>query len=156
MVDISDKDITKRSARAEAVVELPSYIVRLLSEGDIQSKKGPVFATAIIAGTLAAKQTHIHIPFCHQVPVESCKIDIRFNDRQELIIESEVATHHKTGVEMEALTAVSLAALTVYDMCKSMSHNIVIKNIRLVEKRGEISFSSVVLLVGVCVIDCVR
>ena len=106
------------------------------SEGDIQSKKGPVFQTAIVAGVMAAKKTHELIPFCHPLGIENCKLEIAVNEKREIVIECRVEVHHKTGVEMEALTGATVAALTVYDMCKALSHEIVIKDVRLIEKRG--------------------
>jgi len=87
---------------------------------------------------MGAKKTSDFIPFCHQVPLDKCDIKIDFNkeNKNQVIVESEVVTHHKTGVEMEALNAVSIASLTIYDMCKALSHHIVIKDIRLIEKSG--------------------
>jgi cyclic pyranopterin phosphate synthase len=106
-------------------------------QGDeIQSPKGPVFQTAIIAGTMAAKRTHELIPFCHPLGLESCKISVAMNEQGEAVIDCRVRVHHKTGVEMEALTGVSVAALTIYDMCKALSHDIVIGDIRLQSKTG--------------------
>lgn len=138
MVDVSEKAVTVRRARALCEVDLPPELAKLLSEGngEIQSAKGPVFHTAIIAGTQAAKKTSELIPFCHQIPLESCKIVIEAEGESALRIEARVRATHKTGVEMEALTAVSVAALTVYDMCKAISHGIVLGPIRLVEKTG--------------------
>jgi cyclic pyranopterin phosphate synthase len=135
MVDVSSKKITRRNALAQAVVVLPEEVTALLENGDIKSKKGPVFQTAIIAGTMAVKKTSDLIPFCHPLGLEDCKIRIKIT-KNELLIECEVAVTGKTGVEMEALTGATVAALTVYDMCKAMSHNIVIKDIRLLEKKG--------------------
>lgn len=136
MVDVGEKSPTQRSARARAVVALPDAVRGAIRDGDIQSKKGPVFQTAIIAGTMAAKKTSDLIPFCHPIGLDHCRITIEPNDRQELVIECETSVTHKTGVEMEALTGATVAALTVYDMCKALSHDIVIKDVRLVEKRG--------------------
>lgn len=136
IVDVSDKAVTKRTARARAVVELNAKIAALLQDGEIHSKKGPVFQTAIIAGTMAAKKTSDLIPLCHPLPIEDCKLTVRLDDDHAAIVECTVTTHNKTGVEMEALTGASVAALTIYDMCKAMSHDIVIKETRLLEKRG--------------------
>jgi cyclic pyranopterin phosphate synthase len=138
MVDVSDKAVTVRRARARCDIALPPELAVLLREGkgEIQSAKGPVFHTAIIAGTQAAKRTSELIPFCHQIPLESCKIAIDAHGESALRIEASVRATHKTGVEMEALTAVSVAALTVYDMCKALSPAIVLGPIRLVEKTG--------------------
>ncbi|MCL4693818.1 MAG: cyclic pyranopterin monophosphate synthase MoaC [Candidatus Hydrogenedentes bacterium] len=136
MVDVGEKSPTQRSARARAVVALPDAVWDALQDGDIQSKKGPVFQTAIVAGTMAAKKTSELIPFCHPIGLDHCHITIEPNDRQELVIECETRVTHKTGVEMEALTGATVAALTVYDMCKALSHDIAIKDVQLVEKRG--------------------
>jgi len=135
MVDVSDKRQTARTAHAVAVVALPADVLRHVSDDEIETKKGPVFATAIIAGVMAAKKTHELIPFCHPVGLESCKITIavRGNDA---IIDCRCKVTHKTGVEMEALTGASVAALTVYDMLKALSHDIVIRETRLISKSG--------------------
>lgn len=136
MVDVGDKGITKRTARAQSVVVLPLEVVALLSNNEIGTKKGPVFQTAIIAGTMAVKRTAELIPLCHPLPIDNCKININVNEQNEVIIECTVSMTGKTGVEMEALTGASVAALTIYDMCKSFSHNIVIKETKLLEKTG--------------------
>jgi cyclic pyranopterin monophosphate synthase len=107
-----------------------------LVDGDIQTKKGAVFQTAIIAGTMAVKKTSDLIPFCHPLPIDNCKINIYMADNQEVIIECVVKVHSRTGVEMEALTGVSVAALTIYDMCKAISQHIIIKEIKLMAKSG--------------------
>ena len=104
--------------------------------GEIESKKGPVLTTAIIAGTQAVKKTHDLIPFCHPLSINSCDISIDFNDESNLVVTCTVGINAKTGVEMEALTGVSVASLTIYDMCKSISHEIVISDIQLLEKTG--------------------
>lgn len=135
MVDVSDKGITKRTAKAQAIIEVGEAIISQLEDGDIKTKKGPVFHAAIIAGTMGAKKTHELIPFCHPLGLEDCKINIKVVD-QEIIIHTEATVTGKTGVEMEALTAASVAALTVYDMCKALSHDMVIKEVRLIEKTG--------------------
>lgn len=135
MVDVGDKAVTTRIASARAVVAFPPDV--LDSEGDpLQSKKGPVVDTAIVAGVLAAKQTHHLIPFCHPIPLEDCAIEVDWNEAGELVIDCSVRATHKTGVEMEALTGAAAAALTVYDMCKSLSHGIRIRDVRLVAKTG--------------------
>ena len=134
MVDVGDKTITTRIAHARAVVTFPRDIA---GEGDpLQTKKGPVVDTAIVAGVLAAKQTHHLIPFCHPIPLEDCSIEVDWNEAGELVIDCKVRATHKTGVEMEALTGAAAAALTVYDMCKSLSHGIRIRDVRLVAKSG--------------------
>ena len=136
MVDVGGKAVTRRSAHAQAVVVLPESLVKLFSDGDIRVKKGAVFQTAIIAGIMAAKKTAELIPMCHPIGLDDCKIDVRLNETGEAIIKCSTSVEHKTGVEMEALTGATVAALTIYDMCKSVSHGIVIREIRLVEKRG--------------------
>ena len=135
MVDVGDKTVTKRSATAETRVQFPPAVAAALREQHFATKKGPVFHTAIIAGTQAAKRTHELIPFCHPLGIESCKFNIEMQG-DEAIIHCTVALHHKTGVEMEALTGASVAALTIYDMCKALSHDIVITGTRLLEKHG--------------------
>ena len=135
MVDVGDKQITKRVATAESRVRFPADVARVLREQQFTTKKGPVFHTAIIAGTQAAKRTHELIPFCHPLGIESCKLNIEMQG-DEAVIHCTVSLHHKTGVEMEALTGASIAALTIYDMCKALSHDIVIAETRLVHKSG--------------------
>ena len=136
MVDVSGKEATRRTAHARTIVSLPEDVARCLDDGDIQTKKGPVFQTAIIAGVMAAKRTSELIPLCHPIGLEDCKIHIELNGQGQAVIDCKTTVHHKTGVEMEALTGASIAALTVYDMCKSISHDIVIQETRLIEKRG--------------------
>jgi cyclic pyranopterin phosphate synthase len=136
MVDVGAKAVTLRTAVAEAVVRFPQDVADALREGGMRSKKGPVIDTAIVAGTMAAKRTHELIPFCHPLAIERCRIEADFASATELAIRCEVAVTHKTGVEMEALTGASVAALTVYDMCKALSHEVVIERVRLLEKTG--------------------
>ncbi|PZQ19712.1 MAG: cyclic pyranopterin monophosphate synthase MoaC [Rhodanobacter denitrificans] len=136
MVDVGEKPTTRRSAVAEARVQFPPEVAAQLRESGLRSAKGPVVDTAIIAGTMAVKRTHELIPFCHPLPVERCRISAQFGEGDVLVIRCEVAVAHKTGVEMEALTGASVAALTVYDMCKALSHAIRIDGIRLIEKTG--------------------
>ncbi len=135
MVEVADKAVTRRQAHAQARVHLPAAVLSALADGEIQGPKGPVLQTAIIAGTQAAKRTHELIPFCHPLGIEGCKIAIT-PDGDELVIDCRVTVTHKTGVEMEALTGASVAALTVYDMCKALSHDMVIKSLRLISKSG--------------------
>ncbi len=135
MVDVSDKNATDREAHARTIVELPDAVLAELDGDEIATKKGPVFATAIIAGVMAAKKTHELIPFCHPLGLENCKITIGVSGGQA-IIDCRCKVHHKTGVEMEALTGASVAALTIYDMCKALSHDIVIGETRLMAKTG--------------------
>ena len=136
MVDVADKAVTLRSAHARARVQLPPAVRAVIDGGEIQGPKGPVFQTAIVAGTQAAKRTHELIPFCHPLGIEGCRITIGVDAAGDVVIDCRVKVTHKTGVEMEALTGASVAALTVYDMCKALSHDIVITDIALVEKTG--------------------
>jgi len=136
MVDVSEKKITKRSATACSIVTLPSQVLEKLMDGDIQTKKGAVFQTAIIAGIMAAKKTGELIPLCHPLGLDNCSIKIHLNNEEELVINCTATITAKTGVEMEALVGASIAALTVYDMCKALSHDITIKETRLIEKTG--------------------
>ncbi len=136
MVDVGGKNVTARTAAAQALVRFPSEVARALRDGGMRAKKGPVIDTAIIAGTLAAKRTHELIPFCHPLMIERCVLSAEFISETDLVIRCEVAVSHKTGVEMEALTGAAVAALTVYDMCKALSHEIVIAEVRLLEKSG--------------------
>jgi cyclic pyranopterin phosphate synthase len=136
MVDVSGKVATFRTAIAESTVQFPAVVAEALAEGGFRTAKGPVFDTAIVAGVMAAKRTHELIPFCHPLGIENCKIEIRMADAHTCIVRCTVSVHHKTGVEMEALVGASIAALTIYDMCKALSHDIVISATRLVEKRG--------------------
>lgn len=136
MVDVGAKTVTARTATAHAIVRFPTVVARALRDGGMRAKKGPVIDTAIIAGTLAAKRTHELIPFCHPLAIERCDIAAAFATATDLQIRCTVAVSHKTGVEMEALTGAGVAALTVYDMCKALSHEIVIADLRLVEKFG--------------------
>ena len=136
MVDVGAKAVTARVAVAEAVVRFPQDVADALREGGMRSSKGSIVDTAIIAGTMAAKRTHELIPFCHPLAIERCRIEADFVSETELAIRCEVAITHKTGVEMEALTGASIAALTVYDMCKALSHEIEIERVRLLEKSG--------------------
>lgn len=136
MVDVSEKAVTKRTAKARSTMVLPAVVMEQLTAGDIHTKKGPVFQTAIIAGIMAAKRTGELIPLCHPLGLDNCNIDISVNDGNEVVIDCTATITAKTGVEMEALTGASVAALTVYDMCKAMSHDIVIKETKLMEKTG--------------------
>ncbi len=135
MVDVSNKKLTVRTASAESRVELGQEIINLLENSEIHTKKGPVFHTAIIAGTMAAKKTSELIPFCHPVGLDDCKIKIHVEGTQAIVICSTRVTA-KTGIEMEAITGASVAAITIYDMCKAMSHHIEILQTRLISKTG--------------------
>jgi cyclic pyranopterin monophosphate synthase len=136
MVDVSAKTQTKRVAQARSIVVLGPEIMQHLVQGDIQTKKGPVFQTAIIAGTMGAKKTSDLIPLCHPLGLESCTFQIHINEAREVVIDCTTIITGKTGVEMEALTGATVAALTIYDMCKAFSHDIVIKETRLISKTG--------------------
>ena len=135
LVDITQKSVTFRKAKATAEIFLPDELLREFKENEIHTKKGPVITTAIIAGTQAVKSTPQLIPFCHSIPIESIQFDSR-REGSTLYFFCEVSTTAKTGVEMEALTGVQIASLTFYDMCKAMSHNIQIRNVRLLQKSG--------------------
>jgi cyclic pyranopterin monophosphate synthase len=136
MVDVGGKVVTHRTAVAQALVRFPAPVAEALREAGFETSKGPVFHTAIIAGVMAAKRTHELIPFCHPLGIENCRIEIDVNERAEAEVRCTVSVHHKTGVEMEALTGAAVAALTIYDMCKALSHEIVVAELRLLEKRG--------------------
>ncbi|WP_395374831.1 cyclic pyranopterin monophosphate synthase MoaC [Marinicella sp. W31] len=136
MVDVSNKKNTFRTARAESRIGLPDAVKAAIQGGDIQSKKGPVFHTAIIAGVMAAKRTHELIPFCHPLGILDCSIDIQPDSDDNIVIQCQVKVEGKTGVEMEALTGCTVAALTLYDMCKAISQDMVIEQTRLVLKTG--------------------
>jgi len=133
MVDVGRKRATRRVARARATVRMRPETLKLVEER--KTKKGDVFEVARLAGIMAAKQTHHLIPLCHPLPLENVKVDFQVaGDVIEIIAEARVTA--KTGVEMEALTAASVAALTIYDMCKSAEKGIVISDIKLLEKSG--------------------
>lgn len=136
MVDVSAKAATAREARAECRVRFPPAVATHLRGNGLKSAKGGIVDTAIIAGTMAVKRTHELIPFCHPLPIDGCRIAIDWHDPRTLRIECTVRTVHRTGVEMEALTGATVGALTVYDMCKALSHAIVIGPARLLGKRG--------------------
>ena len=135
MVDVSEKVATEREAHARTLIDLPDEVLAEINGDEISTRKGPVFATAIIAGVMAAKKTHELIPFCHPLGLESCKVTIAVSGRQA-VVDCRCKVNHKTGVEMEALTGASIAALAVYDMCKAISHDIVISETRLMAKSG--------------------
>lgn len=141
MVDVGYKETSVRSAWACSLVYLPPELAKLLEKGEIQTKKGPVFATAILAGVMAAKKTSDLIPLCHSIPLEHCAITVEPREPEAdgsrtLEVHCRVHTQAKTGVEMEALVGASLAALTLYDMGKAVSKGIVVKETRLLEKTG--------------------
>jgi len=136
MVDVSGKAVSSREAHARAVVRFPPAIQERFADGDIKTAKGPVFATAIVAGVMAAKRTHELIPFCHPLGLDNCDITIAMDDDNNAVVDCRCKVTHKTGVEMEALTGASVAALTIYDMCKALSHDIVISETQLMGKTG--------------------
>jgi cyclic pyranopterin phosphate synthase len=137
MVNVGEKPVTRRTAHAVAVVSLPRELAALLRDGEIQTKKGPIFNTAIVAGVMGAKKTSELIPLCHPLPLDDCQIEIEANaEALEVTVHCRVQTHGRTGVEMEALTGATVAALTIYDMAKAVSHGIEIKRVRLLEKTG--------------------
>ena len=136
MVDVSAKQASAREASAECRVKFPAAIAAQLRASGLKSAKGGIVDTAIIAGTMAVKRTHELIPFCHPLPIDGCRLAIDWLDARTLRIDCTVKTVHRTGVEMEALTGATVAALTVYDMCKALSHAIVIGPAKLVGKRG--------------------
>jgi cyclic pyranopterin monophosphate synthase len=136
MVNVAEKKSTQRTATARSIVVLPEEVLEVLLTNDMQTRKGSVFQTAIIAGIMAAKRTGELIPLCHPLGLEDCKLQLHLNEARELVIECTTSLTAKTGVEMEALVGVSIAALTVYDMCKGLSHDMVIKETRLISKSG--------------------
>jgi cyclic pyranopterin phosphate synthase len=136
MVDVTAKKVSHRTAVARSIVSLPAEVLQHLTGGELQTKKGSVFQIAIIAGIMAAKKTGDLIPLCHPLGLDNCNITISLNEQQEVVIDCTASITAKTGVEMEALVGASIAALTVYDMCKAMSHDIVIKETRLLSKTG--------------------
>jgi len=136
MVDVGDKDSTVRTAHARSVISLTPELIALLDDDEINTKKGPVFQTAILAGIMACKQTSNLIPLCHPLALDKCNVEIKIIDTQDVQIDCVVKTSGKTGVEMEALTGASVAALTIYDMCKAYSHDLLIKETKLMAKSG--------------------
>jgi cyclic pyranopterin phosphate synthase len=136
MVDVGSKAVSLREAHARSIVEFPDNVANRFVDGDIRTAKGPVFTTAIIAGVMAAKKTHELIPFCHPMGLDNCDIQISMDSTMRAVIDCRCKVTHKTGVEMEALTGASVAALTIYDMCKALSHDIVIRETRLMSKSG--------------------
>ena len=136
MVNVGEKKESFRTAIAESRVKLTSDLIKMFSGKDISTKKGPVFSTAIIAGVMGAKKTHDLIPMCHPIALEHCSITINLNESSEAVIRCKTEINAKTGVEMEALTGASIAALTIYDMCKSVSKGLVICETKLLKKTG--------------------
>jgi cyclic pyranopterin monophosphate synthase len=135
MVDVSGKQVTQRTATAQAAVQFPTAVFKQLTKNNFLSSKGSIFNTAVIAGTMAAKRTADLIPLCHPLSLTQVNIEIE-KGKDLLLINAFIKCEGKTGVEMEALTAASVAALTVYDMCKALSHDIVITQTKLIQKKG--------------------
>lgn len=136
MVNVGKKKVTQRTARAAATVNLPAEASALFDGTDVQSRKGPVFQTAILAGVMAAKRTHELIPLCHPLPLSNCQVKMRMGSKGVVEIKTLASAEARTGVEMEALTAASVAALTVYDMVKALGLGTTINQVRLLEKTG--------------------
>ena len=134
MVDVSGKAVTHRTAVAEAMVHLGPELARMLKETG-STKKGPVIQTAVIAGIQGSKRTSDLIPMCHPLPLSAVEVDIQL-EGEKARIQVQVKTSNQTGVEMEALTGASVAALTLYDMCKSISKAMIIESVRLLKKTG--------------------
>ena len=134
MVDVGEKDVTRRTAVARACVHMQPQTLQTLLGGEL--KKGDAFAAARIAGIMAAKRTFELIPLCHNVPVDSVGIEFENDGKDRLCIYATLKCSYKTGIEMEALTAVSVAALTIYDMCKAIDRAMSIEEIRLLKKTG--------------------
>ncbi len=137
MVDVSGKTASTREASAFGQVVFPAVIYEQIKASDGMTKKGSITQTAHIAGIMAAKRTHDLIPLCHPLPLDKISLSFEYDDANHSIsVTATVKVTHKTGVEMEALTAVSVACLTIYDMTKAISHDIVIDNIHLMKKTG--------------------
>jgi cyclic pyranopterin monophosphate synthase len=134
MVNVGEKQVSRRMARASAIVRMASETLTLIQ--DKRAAKGDVLEVARLAGIMATKRTADLIPLCHPLSVESVTIEFEFEGDESLRIEATVHIEAKTGVEMEALTAVSVAALTVYDMCKAVDRGMVVERIQLEEKSG--------------------
>jgi cyclic pyranopterin phosphate synthase len=135
MVDVGAKAVTQRSAHAQARVLFPAEVAQALHAAGYVTPKGAVLTVAHIAGVMGAKMTSQLIPLCHPLALDGCKIEITMQER-EAVIDCRVSCSGRTGVEMEALTGASIAALTIYDMCKAMSHEMVIRDVRLLGKAG--------------------
>ena len=136
MVNVSDKNITKRTAVAKATMFLGKEVIAHFINDELTTKKGPVFQTAIIAGIQGVKKTSELIPMCHPLLINGVDVDINIIDNENIEIFCKVTIEGKTGVEMEALTGVNITCLTIYDMCKSISQKMMIKEVKLVEKTG--------------------
>lgn len=135
MVDVSSKAATPRTARAQATIKVSKEILKQIKNNELITKKGSVFQTAILAGVMGAKKTSELIPLCHPLSLENCQVAIQVKNNK-IVIDTLATITGKTGVEMEALTSASVAALTIYDMCKALSQDIIIEEIKLMEKTG--------------------
>lgn len=136
MVNVGEKKPTRRMAKARSIVVLGDQVMAHLKENELHTQKGPVFQTAILAGIMGSKKTGELIPLCHPLGLDNCDVHIHVNDAQEVVIDCTARITARTGVEMEALTGATVAALTIYDMCKAFSHDIRIKETKLMEKTG--------------------
>ena len=136
MVDVSAKKTTKRTAIAKATLFLGKEILSQFTNDELITKKGPVFQTAIIAGIQGVKKTSELIPMCHPLLINGVDIDIKIVDSETIDVFCKVTIEGKTGVEMEALTGATITCLTIYDMCKSISQEMLIKEVKLIEKTG--------------------
>lgn len=136
MVDTGAKKVTKRTAIAQSIVEVGDAVYDKLHELGFSTPKGSIFQTAILAGIMAAKKTGDLIPLCHPIGMDHCTVTIQVNEKKQLCIQCKTEVEAKTGIEMEALVGASLAALTIYDMCKALSHDIRIVETRLIQKTG--------------------
>jgi cyclic pyranopterin phosphate synthase len=136
MVDVSEKPSTKRTAVAKATMFLGKEVISHFTNNELVTKKGPVFQTAIIAGIQGVKKTSELIPMCHPLLINGIDIDIKIIDSTHVVVFCKVTIEGKTGVEMEALTGATISCLTIYDMCKSISQKMVIKEVTLMEKTG--------------------
>lgn len=134
MVDVGEKVFSQRTAEAKATLKMNESTLSALLSSEL--KKGDALATARIAGIMGGKKTSELIPLCHNIPIESIKIEFDDNGKDELYITARARCTYKTGIEMEVLTAASVAALTVYDMCKAIDRAMIIKDVRLTEKTG--------------------
>ena len=136
MVNVSDKKVTKRTAIAKATMFLGDIVIANFTNSELITKKGPVFQTAIIAGIQGVKKTSELIPMCHPLLINGVDIDINIVDKEHIEVFCEVTITGKTGVDMEGLTGANITCLTIYDMCKSISQKMVIKEVKLLEKTG--------------------
>lgn len=135
MVDVSHKSTTSRVAKASGKISIGEEVMSILAKDDFNTKKGSIAQIAIIAGTMAVKNTYNTIPLCHQIPISSCKINVHPTENA-FLVDCTVKTNSQTGVEMEALHGVSVAALTIYDMCKALTHDMIISDVVLDKKTG--------------------